>query len=114
MAASAALELGDGDIHIRRAFKYFNLDHRTPLHWKVLLSWFCYVEFAEKRKKPPGAKPKWTEDTLPKLKGEIKERKLENTPATKVAALLTKDKTSAFHGRGQEILRRNIGLLRRA
>lgn len=113
--ARSALTLDDdvGSTEIRRAFEYYNLDHRQPFHWRLLLAWFCRVEFAEKpKRKQPGAKPKWTRDALLKLKGEIKKRKLENTPATKVAALLNKDKTSAFHGRGREMLRRNIGLLR--
>ena len=84
---------------------YFKLDHRDPLHWKVLVAWFCHVEFGEERKKAPGPKPKWTADALLKLKGEIEKRKLENMPATKVAVLLAKDKTSTFRGRGAEVLK---------
>jgi hypothetical protein len=114
--ARRALSLGDdndrADREMRRAFEYFKLDHRNPWSWRLLVTYFSHVEFAEKRKRDPGPKRKWTADKLIKLRTEIKERRLENLPATKIATQLARDKSSTFHGQGKEMLRQMIGILR--
>jgi hypothetical protein len=50
--ADAALSLGPSPIEepVRRAFSEAGLDHQNPIHWRLLLEFFCYAHFAWTKK----------------------------------------------------------------
>ena len=104
---------------LRRAFAHFKLDPADPLHWRLLLNYFVYVEFGEKPKRRPGRSKKWTEEIIEKLKIELEIKRLDKIPATRAGKRLASDKTSAFYSpavganAGKEALRKKIGIVRK-
>jgi hypothetical protein len=104
---------------LRRAFAHFKLDPADPLHWRLLLNYFVYVEFGQKPKRRPGRSKKWTDQIIETLRIELEAKRLDKTPATRAGKRLANDKASAFYSSavgtnaGKEALRKKIGIVRK-
>ena len=59
IAANIALTLHPTDSVLRKAFKTFGLDHKNPLHWRILLKVLVDVHFNRPHR---GTPPKWNPD----------------------------------------------------
>jgi PEP-CTERM motif len=111
--ARPALTLGNdddqADREMRRAFEHFKLDHRNPWAWRLLVTYFSQVAFAEKR--PRGAKKQWHGQRIMELWREIIKWNLQKALAVTIAKNLTLNKESSFYGESTEQVRICVGIV---
>jgi hypothetical protein len=110
--ANVALTLNSSSIDdpVRRAFKETGLEPQNPLHWRILLQFFCYAHFGLQRK---AGRPPRTDQ--PNLLYEVAVLKGRNHTLSTNSALKTLQKKGVFKKSNGDVLSINrLGKIYRA